>query len=127
MEAEKVYRMKLSKIYPLLIAKAERKGRAKEEVDRLIRWLTGYDEAGLARQLEEEVDYGTFFREAPALNPAWTRITGTVCGCRVEEVEEPLMRQIAAWISWWTSWRKGKRWKGSWTAKRGDLGDPRKI
>lgn len=94
MEAEKVYRMKLSKIYPLLIAKAERKGRAKEEVDRLIRWLTGYDEAGLARQLEGEVDYGTFFREAPALNLAWTRITGTVCGCRVEEVEEPLMRQI---------------------------------
>ena len=63
MEAEKVYRMKLSKIYPLLIAKAERKGRTKEEVDRLIRWLTGYDEAGLARQLEGEVDYGTFFRE----------------------------------------------------------------
>ena len=90
MEAEKVYRMKLSKVYPLLIAKAERKGRAKEEVDRLIRWLTGYDEAGLARQLEGEVDYGTVFREAPALNPAWTRITGTVCGCR----EEPLMRQI---------------------------------
>ena len=89
MEAEKVYRMKLSKIYPLLIAKAERKGRAKEEVDRLICWLTGYDEAGLVRQLEGEVDYGTFFREAPALNPAWT-----VCGCRVEEVEEPLMRQI---------------------------------
>ena len=94
MEAEKVYRMKLSKIYPLLIAKAERKGRAKEEVNRLIRWLTGYDEAGLARQLEEEVDYGTFFREAPAMNPNCSLIKGKICGIAVEAIEDPLMQKI---------------------------------
>ena len=94
MEKEKVFAMKFSKIYPLLVQKAERKNRSKEEVDEVICWLTGYDRKGLARQIERETDYETFFREAPALNPAWTRITGTVCGCRVEEVEEPLMRQI---------------------------------
>ena len=89
MEKEKVFAMKFSKIYPLLVQKAERKNRSKEEVDEVICWLTGYDRKGLARQIERETDYETFFREAPALNPAWTRITGTVCGCRVEEVEDP--------------------------------------
>ena len=88
MEQEKVFSMKLSKIYPLLTAKAERKGRTRQEVDEVICWLTGYDRAGL------EIDYGTFFREAPRMNPSCGKITGTVCGVRVEEIEDPLMRKI---------------------------------
>ena len=82
MEQEKVFSMKLSKIYPLLTAKAERKGRTRQEVDEVICWLTGYDRVGLERQLSLDIDYGTFFREA------------TVCGVRVEEIEDPLMRKI---------------------------------
>ena len=70
MEQEKVFSMKLSKIYPLLTAKAERKGRTRQEVDKVICWLTGYDRAGLERQLSLDIDYGTFFREAPRMNPS---------------------------------------------------------
>ena len=91
MEQEKVFSMKLSKIYPLLTAKAERKG---QEVDEVICWLPGCDRAGLERQLSLDIDYGTFFREAPRMNPSCGKITGTVCGVRVEEIEDPLMRKI---------------------------------
>ncbi len=94
MQAEKVYAMKLSRVYPLLVQKAERKGRTREEVDEIIFWLTGYDRAGLERQLEADADYGTFFREAPAMNPNCSRITGVVCGVRVEEIADPLMQKI---------------------------------
>lgn len=94
MENQKVYSMKLSKIYPLLVSKAEKKNRTKKEVDEIIFWLTGYDEAGLERQLSNDVDYGTFFREAPCFNPNCILIKGTICGCRVEEIKEPLMQKI---------------------------------
>lgn len=94
MNEQAVYAMKLTKVYPLLVAKAERKGRTQQETDAVIRWLTGYDSVGLAAQLERNVDYGTFFREAPRLNPAWQQITGTICGCRIEAIQDPLMRQI---------------------------------
>lgn len=94
MENQKVYSMKLSKVYPLLVSKAERKNRTRDEVNEIIFWLTGYDEAGLERQLSNDVDYGTFFREAPHINPNCSLIKGTVCGCRVEDVEEPLMQKI---------------------------------
>ncbi len=94
MDNEKVYAMKFSKVYPLLVAKAERKGRMKEEVDEIICWLTGYDQAGLDRQLEEEVDYRTFFAQAPCMNPDRALIKGVVCGIRVENIEEPLMQEI---------------------------------
>lgn len=94
MDNRKVFAMKLSKIYPLLVQKAERKGRTEEEVRQVICWLTGYDEAGLTRQLERDADYGTFFQEAPCINPNVARITGTVCGVRVEAIPDPLMRNI---------------------------------
>ena len=94
MQPERVYAMRFGAVYPLLVAKAERKGRTQQEADAVIRWLTGYDSAGLAAQLERDVDYGTFFREAPRLNPAWQQITGTICGCRIEAIQDPLMRQI---------------------------------
>lgn len=94
MENEKVFAMKLAKIYPLLVQKAERKNRAKQEVDEVIYWLTGYDEKGLAMQLEKDVDYKTFFEEAPCMNPNCDKITGTVCGVRVENIEDPMMQKI---------------------------------
>ncbi|MEE0742261.1 MAG: DUF2200 domain-containing protein [Emergencia sp.] len=94
MENTKVFAMKLSKIYPLLVQKAEKKGRTKDEVNQVIFWLTGYDEAELEKQLASDVDYGTFFRQAPCLNPNRSLITGVVCGIRVENIEDPLMREI---------------------------------
>jgi hypothetical protein len=86
--------MSFAKVYPLLVAKAERKGRTKAEVDRVICWMTGYDQGGLEKQLKEEKDYETFIREAPRLNPARKLIKGVVCGVRVEDIEEPTMREI---------------------------------
>lgn len=94
MEKHKIYRMKLSKIYPLLVQKAEKKNRTKQEVDEIIFWLTGYDETGLERQLNDDVDYGTFFEKAPCMNPNCELIKGSVCGVKVEEIEDPLMQKI---------------------------------
>ena len=94
MDAEKVYAMPFSKVYPLLVKKAERKNRTKEEVDGIIFWLTGYDADSLTRQLERGADYRAFFAEAPAMNPNRVLVKGTVCGVRVEEIEDPLMREI---------------------------------
>lgn len=94
MDNSKVFAMKFSKVYPLLVQKAERKGRTKEEVDQIICWLTGYDSKGLKEQMDRDVDYGTFFDQAPAMNPDCARIKGVVCGVRVEEIEDPLMKKI---------------------------------
>ena len=94
MDNEKVYQMHFSKIYPLLVNKALKKGRTKDEVDEIIKWLTGYGQEELLALLETTVSYGEFFQKAPALNPARVLIKGTVCGVRVEEIEEPLMRDI---------------------------------
>ena len=86
--------MKVSGVYPMYIQKVERKGRSKAEVDTTICWLTGYDERGLQAQIEKEVDFETFFAEAPQINPNAHKITGVVCGVRVEEIEDPLMQKI---------------------------------
>jgi len=89
-----VYSMKFAKIYPLYVAKAGRKNRTKEEVDQIIFWLTGYDQAGLERQIDLENDIQTFFAEAPAIHPNSSLITGVVCGVRVEDITDPLMQKI---------------------------------
>ena len=94
MTNERVYKMEFSKVYPLLVQKAERKGRTKEEVDAVICWLTGYDPSVLQAQIEKNVDYETFFREAPQINSNASKITGIICGHRVEEIQEPLMQKI---------------------------------
>lgn len=94
MDNSKVFAMKFSKIYPMLVQKAERKNRTKQEVDKIICWLTGYDENGLLHQLQNDVDYGTFFNQAPCINPNCILIKGVVCGVRVETIEDPLMRNI---------------------------------
>ena len=87
-----VTELPFAKLYPLLVAKAEKKGRTREEVDQVTAWLTGYPPEELARLEQSDVSYGDFFRSAPALNPNRTRITGKICGVRVEEIEDPLMR-----------------------------------
>ncbi|WP_417448590.1 DUF2200 domain-containing protein [Hominibacterium faecale] len=86
--------MKFSKIYSLLVQKADKKKRTKQEVDEIICWLTGYDEVGLTQQLQNDVDYKTFFEQAPCINPNSEKIKGTVCGVRVEEIKDPIMKQI---------------------------------
>ncbi|WP_312159710.1 DUF2200 domain-containing protein [Oscillibacter sp.] len=94
MNSDKVYKMRFAKIYPLLVNKALKKGRTQSEVDEVIRWLTGYDQAALDTIRESDMDYAAFFQNAPALNPNRNLIKGVVCGVRVEEIEEPLMREI---------------------------------
>lgn len=94
MTNERVFRMAFSSIYPLLVQKAERKGRTKAEVDAVIFWLTGYDDSGLQAQIAKNVDYETFFHEAPQINPNAAKISGVICGYRVEEIIDPLMQKI---------------------------------
>lgn len=94
MTKHRIYTTSFASVYPLYVAKAARKGRTQSEVDEIIRWLTGYTRQGLEKQLERQTDFETFFAEAPKPNPARALIKGVVCGVRVEEVEEPTMREI---------------------------------
>ena len=94
MSKHNIYTMSVAKIYPLLVTKAEKKGRTKAEVDEIICWLTGYSQEELDAKLEKQVAYETFFMEAPKLNPARVLIKGVVCGVRVENIEEPIMKEI---------------------------------
>jgi hypothetical protein len=93
-EKHRIFTMAFSKVYPLYIKKVERKGRTKAEVDKIICWLTGYTQAQLQKQVKQESTFEEFFASAPALNPNRKLIKGVVCGVRVEEVEDPLMRKI---------------------------------
>ena len=92
--AHRIYKVSFASVYPHYVAKAEKKGRTKAEVDEIVRWLTGYSQAGLEAVLADGTDFETFFAEAPAMNPSRKLITGTVCGVRVEEIDERLMREI---------------------------------
>jgi hypothetical protein len=94
MPAHHIFAAKFARVYPLYIQKAQRKNRTKEEVDQIICWLTGYDQAGLQEQIEQENDFETFFSRAPAIHPNSSLIKGVVCGVRVEEIEDPLMQKI---------------------------------
>ena len=94
MAGHKIYKMSFSSVYPHYLAKAERKNRTKEEVDEIIRWLTGYSQEELKAQIENEVNFEEFFDQAPAMNPARREVKGVICGVRVEEIEEPLMQEI---------------------------------
>ncbi|MCC0040527.1 MAG: DUF2200 domain-containing protein [Brucellaceae bacterium] len=94
MPRHRIYSMSFASVYPHYVTKAEKKGRTKAELDEIISWLTGYDADGLERVLDDKTDFETFFAEAPRMNPARDQITGLICGVRVEEVEEPLMREI---------------------------------
>lgn len=94
MDNEKVYAMHFGKIYPLLVAKAEKKGRTKAEVDQIICWLTGYTKEAVGQAAQSTITHGDFFRNAPQLNPDRKRIQGKVCGIRVDEIVDPLMQEI---------------------------------
>lgn len=91
---EKVYKMAFAGVYPHYIAKAEKKGRTKQEVDEIIFWLTGYNAAGLQQILDNKTNFETFFAEAPQLNPNVDKIKGVICGYRVEDIDEPLMQKV---------------------------------
>lgn len=94
MDYTRVYRMVFAGVYPLYIQKAEKKGRTKNEVDEIIYWLTGYNAQTLQQQIDRKVDLETFFAEAPQINPAASKITGVICGYRVEDIEDKLMQQV---------------------------------
>lgn len=94
MDNTRVYRMSFTGVYPMYIQKAEKKGRTKEEVDKIIFWLTGYNKQTLQKQIDKKVDLETFFAEAPQLNPNVSKITGVICGYRVEEIEDKLMQKV---------------------------------
>lgn len=94
MTKPRVYAMSFASVYPLYVAKAEKKGRTREEVDEIIRWLTGYSQKGLEAQLAKQTDLETFLAKAPRPNPARSLIKGVVCGVRVEDIQEPTMREI---------------------------------
>ncbi len=94
MEKHRIYRMSFASVYPHYVLKAEKKGRTKAEVDEIIRWLTGYDQKALQRQIELKNDFETFFDQAPQINPNVSKITGVICGYRVEEIEDKLMQKI---------------------------------
>ena len=91
---ERVFKMAFASVYPHYITKAEKKGRTKKEVDEVICWLTGYTPKALASQIKEKKNFETFFSEAPSMNPNVGKITGTICGVRLEEIDDPLMRKI---------------------------------
>jgi hypothetical protein len=94
MPEHRIFAISFARVYPMYVQKAKRKQRTKAEVDRIICWLTGYTKAGLQQQIRREVDIRTFFAQAPAINPGSSLIKGVVCGVRVEEVEDPLMRKV---------------------------------
>jgi hypothetical protein len=94
MTKHRIYTMSFASVYPHYITKAEKKGRTKSEVDEIIRWLTGYSQGELEVQLEKKKDFETFFAEAPKLNPSRALIKGVICGVRVEDIEDPLMKEI---------------------------------
>ena len=94
MTKHRIFTMSFASVYPHYVAKAEKKGRAKSDVDEIIRWLTGYSQKELGAQLKKQTDFETFFAEAPRLNPSRALIKGVVCGVRVEDIEEPTMQEI---------------------------------
>jgi len=94
MAGHRIFKTSFASVYPHYVTKAEKKDRTKSEVDEIIRWQTGYNQEELDAQIEDKVDFETFFADAPVLNPSRELITGVVCGVRVEEVEDPLMREI---------------------------------
>lgn len=94
MQKHRIFSTSFASVYPFYVAKAEKKGRTKEEVDEIICWLTGYSQSELEAQIKIETDFETFFEKAPKLNPKRTEITGVICGVRIEEIKDQLMREI---------------------------------
>ena len=117
MTQEKVFQMKLQTVYPLLVAKAEKKGRTRAEVDQVTCWLTGYSREKLASLVESQITYGDFFRNAPAPNPHRKEITGSVCGVRVETMDDPLMQEESPGKGAAEVGRRYSRHSAAWTLR----------
>ena len=113
MDNTRVFRMAFASVYPHYITKAEKKGRTKEEVHAIIQWLTGYDEQALQQQIDKKVDFETFFARAPRINPNVSKITGVICGYRVEEIEDKPCNRSVTWTSWWMNWPRERPWTRS--------------
>ncbi len=94
MDNTRIYRMSFAGVYPLYLQKAERKGRTKEEVDEIIFWLTGYNPISLQQTINDKIDFEHFFKQAPCLNPNVSKITGVICGYRIEDIEDPLVQKV---------------------------------
>lgn len=94
MDNSRVYKMIFAGVYPLYVTKVERKGKTKAELDEIIRWLTGYTQEQLQQQIDKKTNFEEFFNQAPQLNPNVTKITGVICGYRIEEIEDPLMKKV---------------------------------
>lgn len=94
MNNNRIYRMSFGGVYPLYVQKAEKKGRTQAEVDEIIFWLTGYDQQEMQQHIENKSDFETFFNQAPGMNPDASKITGVICGCRVEEIEDKLVQKV---------------------------------
>ncbi len=94
MDNTRVYKMSFAGVYPHYVAKAEKKGRTRQELHAIIEWLTGYDESALEQAIAQRIDFQTFFAQAPRMNPNVSKITGVICGHRIEDIADPLMRQI---------------------------------
>lgn len=94
MNSNRIYKMAFGGVYPLYVKKAEKKGRTKEEVDEIIFWLTGYNQQAVQQHIDNKSDFETFFNQAPGLNPDASKITGVICGCRVEEIEDKLVQKV---------------------------------
>ena len=116
---DRIYKMSFASVYPHYVEKAEKKDRTKSQVDELIQWLTGYDDAGLAAALEDERDFEAFFAQAPALNPNRRLIKGVVCGVRVEDIEEPLMQEIRYLDKLIDELARGKTYENIFRAPKG--------
>ena len=111
MDKTRVYRIVFASVYPLYIKKAEAKGRTKKEVDAVIFWLTGYNKQTLQKQIDKKNDFETFFAQAPALNPNVSKITGVICGYRVEEIEDKLIQKMRYLDKLIDELQKGKQWR----------------
>lgn len=94
MKNQRIYQMSFASVYPLYVTKAEKKGRTKQEVDTIIKWLTGYTDEKIQKAIEDEISFESFFKNAPKMNPLRSKITGVICGVRVEDIKETLMREI---------------------------------
>ena len=113
MDNTRVFRMAFASVYPHYITRAEKKGRTKAEVHAIIHWLTGYDEPTLQQQIDKKVDFETFFARAPRINPNVSKITGVICGYRVEEIEDSSCNRSVTWTSWWMNWPGERPWTRS--------------
>ena len=113
METHRIFKMSFASVLSALCPEGGEEGRERKHVDEVICWLTGYSPQALATQIKQKKDFEMFFNEAPSLHPNASKITGVICGVRIEEIENPLMERSVTWTNWWMSWRRAGHWTRS--------------